>query len=442
MAHSNGRIFITTTGGVTYGVEIADLQQVLGRGVNDLGLLCSDQEWYDNNGTPALRPANKINKWARYKPINSNNIGFVTDAERRAANFGLSASQYTAPGPAALAGWSYVRPTAHFRLVDFVKVSDAGVPLPDIGYTSEDVAPCRGFYAGADTNQLTLYQYFTNQNNQNAVTFYAITTGSDWGIGFAEMSALASWYLCIAVDVVRNNTTTTYMVTASQNIGAGVSDPTVTGWQTVTIPTDSSVFLGEATYQAYAVLANKSKSSWYNVASDSSLRFMPIPVQSEATPTQDPITFFQWHVNVGSFNTWVSSAWRQTSGAIADRRKVWYYLWGRNTTSETIPAASHTVYVELVSAANPEDVESATALASVTYSAMSNPTSAIPPTSDSGTLLDGDGDDVYIGYQSLPSLQSGTIYLRVRGLVDGVQTYSSFTPVADGLIPPDPGPRD
>lgn len=46
MAHQNGRIYIDTNTTPHKGVEIADLQQVLGRGVNDLGLLCSDQEWY------------------------------------------------------------------------------------------------------------------------------------------------------------------------------------------------------------------------------------------------------------------------------------------------------------------------------------------------------------------------------------------------------------
>lgn len=65
MANSNGRIFITTTGGVTYGVEIADLQQVLGRGVNDLGLLYTDKEWSGSS----LVDVNRINPFSRKKPV-------------------------------------------------------------------------------------------------------------------------------------------------------------------------------------------------------------------------------------------------------------------------------------------------------------------------------------------------------------------------------------
>lgn len=428
MSNENGTIFITpgTSGNPNIGVSIGDLQTVFNLSANDIGQIITLAD---------------INKWARYKPINTNHIGFVTEAQRRAANFGLSASQYTSPALAALAGWTYTKPTAHYRFADFVKVSDAGDLLPNVGYTSEDVAPCRGFQAGADTNQLTLYQYFTNKTVQDAVNFYVILAGSDWGIGLAELTGIADWYLCIAVEVVKNNTTTTYMVTSESTIGTGISDPTDTTWQTVAIPSDDTIFSLDANYQAYAVLANKSKSAWYNVASDSSIRFMPIPVASEATPTEDPISFFRWKVNVGSFNTWISSAWRKTSGSVTDRRKVWYYLYGRNTTSQTIPASRHTIYVELVSATSVEDVESATALATVSYTEYTTVTSAIPPTGDSGTLLDGDGDTVYIGYQTLPDLPSGTIYLRVRGIVDGVQSYSSFTLVSDGLIPPDPDPR-
>lgn len=77
--HNNGRIYIDPN---TTGVEIADIQQVLGRGTGDLGLLCSDQEWYDTGnldgqGNPiyALRPVNRINKWAWHKPIRQSSYG-------------------------------------------------------------------------------------------------------------------------------------------------------------------------------------------------------------------------------------------------------------------------------------------------------------------------------------------------------------------------------
>lgn len=76
--HANGKIFIKTIAGVTYGVSVADIQQTLGRGTGDVGLLLSDQEWYDNNGTPALRDVNKIRKWAWHKPIRHPSVAYDT----------------------------------------------------------------------------------------------------------------------------------------------------------------------------------------------------------------------------------------------------------------------------------------------------------------------------------------------------------------------------
>lgn len=62
--NQNGRIYIGA-----YGVEIADLQTVLGTSDNDLGLLCADKTW-DKEQTPAaLVDAGRVNKWAWHKPI-------------------------------------------------------------------------------------------------------------------------------------------------------------------------------------------------------------------------------------------------------------------------------------------------------------------------------------------------------------------------------------
>lgn len=106
MAHQNGRIYIDTTTTPHKGVEIADLQQVLGRATGYLGQLCTDQEWYDTGnldgqGNPiyALRPLNppRINKWARYKPCASTILAVLTLEQRRAANCGIDCSD-TATG--------------------------------------------------------------------------------------------------------------------------------------------------------------------------------------------------------------------------------------------------------------------------------------------------------------------------------------------------------
>ena len=135
MAHdSSGHIFIQTVGGTTYGVEIADLQQVLGRGVNDLGLLCSDQEW-DTAQTPAvLADAKKINWWARKKPVPLSgstpvwNHPTSTWYMGKDGNFGIYSKTYfsvsdissiLADVDGGLNGWEYHKDTLAYRLRDF-----------------------------------------------------------------------------------------------------------------------------------------------------------------------------------------------------------------------------------------------------------------------------------------------------------------------------------
>ena len=55
-------------------VSIYDVQQALGTSENDLGTLCT---------------RTSINMWAKYKPINYNAIGIITDANRATKNYGI-----------------------------------------------------------------------------------------------------------------------------------------------------------------------------------------------------------------------------------------------------------------------------------------------------------------------------------------------------------------
>jgi len=137
MANNGNRIYIDTTTTPNRGVEIADLQYVLARNVSDLGLLYSDQEWYDSGGTPTLRPLNspRVNMWARYKPIkwstsgspvffpqeahpNDWNKGIDGDYGIVSRSFSLVSDLYSAID-GGLNGWSYVRDEVVFRLRDF-----------------------------------------------------------------------------------------------------------------------------------------------------------------------------------------------------------------------------------------------------------------------------------------------------------------------------------
>ena len=129
MAHSNGRIYIDAN---TTGVEIADLQRVLGRGTGDIGLLCGDVEW-DRTQTPAeLRRAEKINPLAKFKPERINKWGLLALSERQNNFFGLSILPYGVTGGGSITQflerytdeWAYLPPRGlsyneQFRLRDF-----------------------------------------------------------------------------------------------------------------------------------------------------------------------------------------------------------------------------------------------------------------------------------------------------------------------------------
>lgn len=92
MANDGNRIYIGATG-----VEIADIQTVIGSSRNDIGGLIVNGD---------------INKWAKYKPVRHSKAGVLTDAERLSVIYGLSIpecypstllSQYSTE-------WSYLKP--------------------------------------------------------------------------------------------------------------------------------------------------------------------------------------------------------------------------------------------------------------------------------------------------------------------------------------------
>ena len=400
---------------MTAPVGMGDISAAVGNTSGDLGTLIT-------SGT--------INKWARYKPIQHSAVGFVTEVQRRAANFGISASEYSSPQLAAepLNTWAYARPlTGYFRKADFVKMTDAGIASTTTGYTTREVAPCRGFAAASSTEQLTHYVYNTGAQREDDINFYAITTGAADGIGFAEMGGLADWYLCIAVAVVKNNVTTTYIVTSTQKIGAGVDDPSVTAWQTVPIPKNNTIFSGNATYTAYACLCDTKVSAWTNytqAVAHGSAKFMPLPV------TDPAITEFDFEVFSGSYSAWVGSAYRwMTSGSLTDRRKVWYSLYFMNNTGQTIPSSSLTITLELYSYSNGIRTD----LGSTVYSSSSSPTSALADTGGLTELLE--STNAKLGSRTLPSYPAGSLHIDVTGRdTNNTVVFQSTTQVADDPI--------
>lgn len=401
---------------ITAPVGLADIANALGTTALDIGTLCTHTA---------------IDKWARYKPIEHSNVGYVSEVGRRLANYGLSATRFQQAGMCTLPAyaWEYIRPSTRFRAFDFVQVASGGVPSTTIGYKSVGVAPCRGFYSGSDTGQLATYKYYLGQNFQSAINVYAITTGSDFGIGLAEMGGLANYYFALAVVVDSSHT---YVVTSEQNIGAGVSDPTVTGWQSITIPTDSTIFTGAGTYEAYVLLCNQCHTSWWQEQSSVSH-----PLYYYALPVTDPaIAEITFNVISTTYSAWCQYASRKTSGLLTERRKVTYTIYGQNTTTAavTVPILK----VELVYAASAEDVAgSTTIIADKSY------TNASIPVSANGTLLSAYSGE--LGSQTgIHDATSGTLWVRVTGINNGTALFSSFTQVKDidGTVPDEPLPRE
>ena len=131
MAHTSTTIYINRSSTPNQGVSVFDVNAVLKRNATDVGQLCSDQEWYDNNGTPALRRVYKINANAKYKPIRSSQRKVLTEADRQDAYYGLDITP-SKGGASALASfiarydseWEYLPPRGEdndewHRLRDF-----------------------------------------------------------------------------------------------------------------------------------------------------------------------------------------------------------------------------------------------------------------------------------------------------------------------------------
>ena len=404
---------------MTAPLSIANIAEALGSTSLDLGTLVQD--------TRGL-----CNIWARYKPITSSRVGYVRESDRQAANFGLSSQEYSTPQLAAGSnGWTYSPPlSGYYRMFDYVKVTDAGVPSTTVGYTKNEVAPCRGFYSGESGDQLTHYVYNTGAQREDDINFYAINAGNDYGIGFAEMGGLADWYIGIAVVVTKNNTTKTYIVTSTQKIGEGMNGGTA--WQTVPIPKDDTIFdrSHNVTYGAFALLCNVGEdgpiTEWtdYTTAvAHGSAKFMPLPLTNPFTAN------FDFEVFTGTFSAWVGGAYRLTSGDPQTRRKVWYSLYGSNNTGQDIPSSYLTIELELYAYANGvrESIQTKT------YTQYTTPSSAIPV--GNNVFLDG-GVDVTMGGLAVQSAPLGSLHIDVTGRDMNYTTlFTSTTQVADDPQP-------
>lgn len=284
MSHTTNKIYIDSNTSPVTGVSVADVQSVLRRGTGDVGLLCSDQEWYENNGTEALRVVGKVNHWAKYKPVRSSALAILTEADRQDLYYGMSVPIYGSGYTTNIAnfitayeaGWSYLRPRGKnydgnggnewFRLLDFN------------GYNHE--ANC--FYYPSGSTLPSEYVY--GQSNSAGCTWsLGLNTGTslhddsigigDIKLGGHEGTAFSSLYF--GLIFVTGSTTKTYKIVTNTTATFGQ-----TGGNEVTVTEPNNNGLAgldtSATYTVYPILCTGTHSTPESIANTDTVVGLPI----------------------------------------------------------------------------------------------------------------------------------------------------------------------
>lgn len=293
MSYQDGKIFIDTTTNPHIGVSIADIQQALRRGTGDLGLLCSDQEWRDNNGTPALRRVNKINKWAKYKPVRSSKLGILTDSDYQDVNFGLVVPVYgNATGEinnivsfitALDTSWEYQHPRGKgngtgganewFRLRDFNGynknarsfVFPEGSTFPARYIWGRNDSGCR-WEVGLNTGDANL---------RGGISINDIKLGGHSGTSFYNL------YFGLIFVGVENNTTVYKIVTNGTLTLGQISAPNK-GTEVFIAESNNNGLTGLAKstyYTVYPILSSVPHGTVTTIGNATSERLIPLPVE-------------------------------------------------------------------------------------------------------------------------------------------------------------------
>lgn len=227
MGHANGVI--------TAPVNTDDVAATIGVNSHDVGTLCSS--------------ADRINKWARNKPENTGGPEELTDAQRKANNFGLrmlttftTVQSYVnqANTEVGLSGWTYEGPTASnggwYRLTDFINYrTDSLSPFPSL---------MQGDYMfGTSTDGTKVL------NMALAAGFEGETSGTDY-IRISDLNKAdakySDWYAGV---LLMTSTTNFYLATSTTTISNGTSIQFK--------QSNGMVVPAEGTYKAFVFLANK-----------------------------------------------------------------------------------------------------------------------------------------------------------------------------------------
>ena len=217
MAHSNGII--------TAPVSFGDVNAVLGTSHTDLHALCED---------------NNINRFAKYKPVRSNVMGLMTDADFIAAGYGLSApAAFYANTQNPNATWSYLKPR--------VNIEWARLPDYDFnGYAHNCVCPF-GFEVSGELGSIVGLVLYTNsganiitpsgrswQGDRNLSVADILTANGfgDYYLGFCihDLTDQQSAYVAIVTNKklsAINNSVEVFLLYSEQRIEGGVTYPAI-----------------------------------------------------------------------------------------------------------------------------------------------------------------------------------------------------------------------
>ena len=191
--NQNGRIFIDTSTTPHKGVEIADLQQVLGVSGNDLGQIISR-----GGATEA------INKWSIHKPERNAKLGILTLAERQDNSFGLDIPMCTSTTGIAsfmsgyASGYNYLTPSGKksipsqnewFRILDF----DGYNHNANCFVNTNDLTLPTSYIVGVGGTGIYFHIGINNGNNLQADSISI----SDLKLGGSEGTAFGSLYFGI-----------------------------------------------------------------------------------------------------------------------------------------------------------------------------------------------------------------------------------------------------
>lgn len=295
MSYSNGIISIETTGGVTYGVSVYDVQRALGRGTGDVGLLCSDQEWQGSGSSATLVRANRINKWAKNKPVRSSKLGLMTLADFQDVYFGLDVPIYGSGYITVLtdfldsfaSAYAYLPPRGKgggtgganewYRLRDF-----EGYNVAAVQFSNEQGCsfPRRYDYGGVAAGGCN----FTLSLNTGTGLHDGISIG-DWKLGGSEGTAFSSMYFGL---IFKHGTDTPQIVTATSTLASS-------GYTLNIADSGNDGLDGLATsytYTVYPVLCTNSHSTLGNVGNQDQI--VPLPVatfQFKQYPVSATVTY-------------------------------------------------------------------------------------------------------------------------------------------------------